>query len=209
MSTGLTSASAGFATGGWPASLTVQPSASASEPSSVLACSPGREHGQRGVRDRGVFGEHGDGARAAVVQEREHAVRLHGEREVAAVVAHARVLGHERLRRNRPQQRMLGEVHVEHGLVITGVLRTRRHDERRHAAPRAPQSFDVHVGDGESLAEWIGLREHAAVFGDDLLTADRHVARRIALAGAAVRIAAQQARALTADQPAAVEILLE
>lgn len=62
----------------------------------------GREHGQRGVRDRGVFGEHGDGARAAVVQEREHAVRLHGQRKVAAVVVHARVLGHERLRRNRP-----------------------------------------------------------------------------------------------------------
>ena len=80
----------------------------------------GREHGQRGVRDRGVFGEHGDGARAAVVQEREHAVRLHGEREVAAVVAHARIVGNEGLRRNRPQQRMLGEVHVEHGLVKIG-----------------------------------------------------------------------------------------
>ena len=146
----------------------------------------GREHGQRGVRDRGVFGEHGDGARAAVVQEREHAVRLHGQRKVAAVVAHARVLGHERLRRNRPQQRMLGEVHVEHGLVITGGLGARRHCERRHAAPRAPQVFDVHIG-------------------DDFLTADRHVARRIALPGATVRIAAQQARALPADQPAAVE----
>lgn len=165
----------------------------------------GREHGQRGVRDRGVFGEHGDGARAAVVQECEHAVRLHGQRKVAAVVAHARVLGHERLRRNRPQQRMLGEVHVEHGLVITGGLGARRHCERRHAAPRAPQVFDVHIGDGESLTERLGLCEHAAVFGDDLLTADRHVARRIALPGATVRIAAQQARALPADQPAAVE----
>lgn len=132
-------------------------------------------------------------------------LHAHGGAVDAREVSGARVLGHERLRRNRPQQRMLGEVHVEHGLVITGGLGARRHCERRHAAPRAPQVFDVHIGDGESLTERLGLCEHAAVFGDDLLTADRHVARRIALPGATVRIAAQQARALPADQPAAVE----
>lgn len=169
----------------------------------------GDEQRKRRIRDRRVLGEHCDPVGTTVVQEHEHTVRLHRQREITAVVTHTRVRRGERLRRNRTLQRMRRDIHIEQRLMVARGLRARGDPERRHATPRAPQTLDVDVGDREPLTERLRLREHGTVLGDDLLSANGHVTRRIALSGTAVRVAAQQTRALSTDQSAAVDVLLK
>ena len=167
------------------------------------------EHRQRCVRHTRVRGIDDEMIGILRAHAGGETMRLHRHGQRAAVCAHLLIRRNERLLGDRPHERMIGNGHVEHGLVVIGVLRGWFHVERRHATTCAPQAFDVHVGNGEPISEWLGLRENTAVLGDDLLASHGHVAGGIALPRTAVGIAAQQACTLPADQRTAVQILFE
>ena len=112
-------------------------------------------------------------------------------------------LGNEGLGSNIPGQLGLGQSEGEGNLPY-------RRSLVEHLGPAAliAQLLHIHLGHQQTTVE-PPLRQHGAVFGDHLVSAENHIRGGLTLAGAGIDIAAQQLGALHGHQLAAVAVLAD